>query len=284
MTFGFVDRRSIRLSYGPRARDRRAGRRIVGGRRDAGPLGRAKRDLRTLCRGQATSRQPRACLRARLHRRPGGRAGAHGPGLCGEAVSDPVGLDATHARDRERVLVNRFSTRLGDDPEPGEIVVFHPPSNATDGACRPAGLPPTSARTVSPAPSPAPSRRRRTSSSASSPAPATRWRSRTGSRSSTASRSRATGRSSPATAKPVQLPHADHDPRRRLLHDGRQPAEQRGQPLLGPVPRDGSSARPSSATGRPIGSGRCRTAPALLLHLLLQLHRRRLRRGSRRWE
>jgi signal peptidase I len=34
----------------------------------------------------------------------------------------------------QRVLVNRFSTRLGDDPEPGEVVVFHPPVNATGGA------------------------------------------------------------------------------------------------------------------------------------------------------
>ena len=33
----------------------------------------------------------------------------------------------------QRVLVNRFSTRLGADPEPGDIVVFHPPENAVDG-------------------------------------------------------------------------------------------------------------------------------------------------------
>src|SRR5215208_5974820 len=30
----------------------------------------------------------------------------------------------------QRVLVNRFSTRLGDDPDPGDVVVFHPPANA----------------------------------------------------------------------------------------------------------------------------------------------------------
>ncbi len=30
----------------------------------------------------------------------------------------------------QRVLVNRFSTRLGGDPEIGDVVVFHPPLNA----------------------------------------------------------------------------------------------------------------------------------------------------------
>jgi signal peptidase I len=30
----------------------------------------------------------------------------------------------------QRVLVNRLSTRLGDDPSPGDIVVFHPPRSA----------------------------------------------------------------------------------------------------------------------------------------------------------
>lgn len=33
----------------------------------------------------------------------------------------------------QRVLVNRFSTRLGADPQPGDIVVFHPPDNAVSG-------------------------------------------------------------------------------------------------------------------------------------------------------
>ena len=33
----------------------------------------------------------------------------------------------------ERVLVNRFSFRLGGDPEIGDIVVFHPPSGAVNG-------------------------------------------------------------------------------------------------------------------------------------------------------
>jgi signal peptidase I len=30
----------------------------------------------------------------------------------------------------QRVLVNRLSTRLGDDPDPGDVVVFHPPTSA----------------------------------------------------------------------------------------------------------------------------------------------------------
>jgi signal peptidase I len=33
----------------------------------------------------------------------------------------------------QRVLVNRFSFRLGGDPEIGDIVVFHPPQGAVDG-------------------------------------------------------------------------------------------------------------------------------------------------------
>jgi signal peptidase I len=30
----------------------------------------------------------------------------------------------------QRVIVNRLSMRLGDDPDPGDIVVFHPPTSA----------------------------------------------------------------------------------------------------------------------------------------------------------
>ncbi len=33
----------------------------------------------------------------------------------------------------QRVLVNRAFTRLGDDPDPGDVVVFHPPVGATNG-------------------------------------------------------------------------------------------------------------------------------------------------------
>jgi signal peptidase I len=32
----------------------------------------------------------------------------------------------------QRVLVNRLSTRLGDDPGPGDIVVFHPPTSVAN--------------------------------------------------------------------------------------------------------------------------------------------------------
>jgi signal peptidase I len=45
----------------------------------------------------------------------------------------------------QRVLVNRFSTRVGADPEVGDVVVFHPPTEcgvpATDGRlCSEPGL------------------------------------------------------------------------------------------------------------------------------------------------
>jgi signal peptidase I len=33
----------------------------------------------------------------------------------------------------QRVLVNRVFTRLGADPSPGDVVVFHPPQGALDG-------------------------------------------------------------------------------------------------------------------------------------------------------
>jgi signal peptidase I len=33
----------------------------------------------------------------------------------------------------QRVLVNRVFTRLGSDPNPGDVVVFHPPQGALDG-------------------------------------------------------------------------------------------------------------------------------------------------------
>jgi signal peptidase I len=33
----------------------------------------------------------------------------------------------------QRVIVNRLSTRLGDDPDPGDVVVFHPPTTAESG-------------------------------------------------------------------------------------------------------------------------------------------------------
>ncbi|HEY8001026.1 MAG TPA: signal peptidase I [Solirubrobacterales bacterium] len=33
----------------------------------------------------------------------------------------------------QRVLVNRVSTRLGSDPKPGDVVVFHPPEGAVNG-------------------------------------------------------------------------------------------------------------------------------------------------------
>lgn len=42
----------------------------------------------------------------------------------------------------QRVLVNRASTRLGADPDPGDVVVFHPPANAVSN-----GLPECGAST-----------------------------------------------------------------------------------------------------------------------------------------
>jgi signal peptidase I len=41
----------------------------------------------------------------------------------------PSGSMIPTLQEGQRVLVNRFSTRLGADPEIGDIVVFHPPRN-----------------------------------------------------------------------------------------------------------------------------------------------------------
>jgi signal peptidase I len=35
----------------------------------------------------------------------------------------------------QRVLVNRIFTRLGDDPDRGDVVVFHPPTGADNNQC-----------------------------------------------------------------------------------------------------------------------------------------------------
>jgi signal peptidase I len=45
----------------------------------------------------------------------------------------------------QRVLVNRVSTRLGSDPSPGDVVVFHPPAGAVNGG-RECGVPDVSGR------------------------------------------------------------------------------------------------------------------------------------------
>jgi signal peptidase I len=41
----------------------------------------------------------------------------------------------------QRVLVNRFSYRLGGDPDIGDIVVFHPPTGAVQGSGQECGVP-----------------------------------------------------------------------------------------------------------------------------------------------
>ena len=46
----------------------------------------------------------------------------------------------------QRVLVNRLSTRLGDDPDPGDVVVFYPPANATAPGLPECGAPPGTRR------------------------------------------------------------------------------------------------------------------------------------------
>jgi signal peptidase I len=61
----------------------------------------------------------------------------------------------------QRVLVNRLSTRLGADPEIGDVVVFHPPLNAVteeqEGeSLRKCGVPPPDRKSGQPCPAPGP--------------------------------------------------------------------------------------------------------------------------------
>ena len=42
----------------------------------------------------------------------------------------------------QRVLVNRLSTKLGSDPEIGDVLVFHPPSGADTNGSRECGVKP----------------------------------------------------------------------------------------------------------------------------------------------
>ena len=113
-------------------------------------------------------------------------------------------------------------------PKVGDVVVFHPPEGAEQ---RQHVRRQPAARTASPARSPSPSARTSTSSSASWPARATacdRGRPRHPQRQAPAEPF--TG---PAAAATDAITRADHDSRRSLLHDGRQPWLFRRQPILG---------------------------------------------------
>ena len=146
----------------------------------------------------------------------------------------PSRVDGAHARRRPAgARQPGLATRLGGDPEIGDVVVFHPPAGRRHG--NECGVQPNASR-VSRARSRPPSRPTRTSSSGSSPVPGDTLSIKNGIPSSTASRSRATYIRPCRGRRRLQFPEADHHSARPLLHDGRQPWGERRQPLLGPRP------------------------------------------------
>ena len=140
----------------------------------------------------------------------------------------------------QRVLVDRMGKRFGD-PSIGEIVVFHPPAGSRTRGLRSDAAP----RRSGPAGLRHAARRRRgrsTTSSASSPARATKSTSRkaTSTASSPAQtqlRAREGLLHPPCEGRDrVQLPDADQDSARTLVHDGGQPWRIRRQQVLGTGP------------------------------------------------
>ena len=134
----------------------------------------------------------------------------------------------------QRVLVNRIGMHFAT-PDVGEIVVFHPPKGASRRPAAPAAPIGQAACCTA-------DRRRRPSVNFIK-----RVVGRTGRRDLDHRRPRHPQRRSaqkellhtPVRRRPrVQLPHADQDSRRSLVHDGRQPWRIRRQPVLGTSPRE----------------------------------------------
>ena len=144
--------------------------------------------------------QRRRAGRAGRHRRAGPRAGAGDPGLAVKPYQIPSESMEPTLDVGQRVLVNRFLYHF-NDPQIGDIVVFHPPAGADNGTeC---GVQPRSR--ANRARSRPRTSRARTSSSGSSPGRATRSRSKTATRSSTGSRRPTSPTSSPAAAPPPAI-------------------------------------------------------------------------------
>ncbi len=131
----------------------------------------------------------------------------------------------------QRVLVNRIGHSFSK-PAVGDVVVFHPPAGRRRrhaAACR------TRARQVCPE-AVAAQGRRQLHQARRRRARATASRSSTAASSSTASRRRSRSSAPCDAGGGCDFPRRDHDSRRAVLHDGRQPWSVRRQPVLGPVP------------------------------------------------
>ena len=185
----------------------------------------------------------------------------------------------------QRVLVNRFIYHF-EDPSIGDIVVFHPPEGRRRRSrrrMRRTDARQTAAKACAKAVAigverklhQAPGRRPRRHGQDH---PRHRDRQRQGQRSRQRAHPAAGLRKAAAAAgvergagrRRLQFPQTDQDSTRSLLHDGRQPCQQQGQPILGArSPAPGSSARPSPPTGRRTGSASSKA------------HQRRLARSRR---
>ena len=189
----------------------------------------------------------RRARRARRHRRAGARPGAGDPGLAGQAVPDPLGVDGADPRRRPAGPRQPLPLPL-HRPHVGDIVVFHPPAgrrrrhrSAAPRTAPTRGLPEADRRRVRPELHQADRRRAGRHAQRPQRPPGRQRREKTDEPYISALRQR----------RRLQFAETDHDSARPLLHDGRQPWGKRRQPLLGTRPREtGSSARPSPPTGR----------------------------------
>ena len=145
----------------------------------------------------------------------------------------------------QRVLVDRFTSRLGADPDVGDVIVFNPPVSAVpeeqegQPSCCPSASKATSGCPMPPAPSPAPNAPTRPSSSASSPLPGDKLEIVNGEAIVNGKVVEGDWATIPCHHNPrLRLPPRHHHPRGHLLRPGRQPPGSKDSRFWGPVPRD----------------------------------------------
>ncbi len=148
----------------------------------------------------------------------------------------------------ERVLVNRLSYTIGGDPSIGDVVVFHPPDGADDGAGTVASS--RSRTQVCPEGTDEPSEQNFIKRIVAGPGDELYIED--GHPVVNGEMAEEDFIRECGGGSFLQFQGSDHHPARPLLHDGRQPWIFRRQPLLGTRPRGlDHRQRPSSPTGLP---------------------------------